>query len=126
MRSLSILGGRFLGVEFRIHLSFLFLLVYVLWPLWDDGLSSRTVTRGFALTGLALVSVFLHEIGHVLAALRNGIVIRGIVLLPLGGIPFPDRDPELEGSTRVAQEIRIAAAGPAVSALLAAISGLIV
>src|SRR5262249_33525914 len=125
MRSLSILGGRFLGVEFRVHLSFLFLLVYVLWPYWDDGLDSRIVARGFALTGLALLSVFLHELGHVLAALRSGIVIRGSALLPLGGIPFPDRNPEIDGSVRLAQETRVAAAGPAVSAFLAAVTGLI-
>jgi Zn-dependent protease/CBS domain-containing protein len=126
MRSLSILGGRFLGVEFRIHLSFLFLVVYILWPAWDNGLDSRAVSRAFALAGLALLSVFLHELGHILAALRNGIAIRGSVLLPLGGIPFPDRNPEIDGSVRMSQEVRVAAAGPAVSALLAAVSGLVV
>jgi len=125
MRSLSIYAGRFLGVEFRIHLSFLVLIFYIAWPFLVD-FDSRALPRALGLSGLALLCVFLHEVGHALAALRVGIPIRGIVLLPLGGIPFPGRDPDLEGSPRLAEEIRVAVAGPAVSAFLAAVSGLIV
>jgi Zn-dependent protease/CBS domain-containing protein len=124
MRSLSIFGGQFFGVEFRIHVSFLFLLVYILWPLLNGGFSSGALMRAFSLTGLLLLSVFLHELGHVSAAFRSGMPIRGIVLLPLGGIHFPDANPEM-GARRLGQEIRVAAAGPAVSALLAAVSGII-
>src|SRR5262249_54516107 len=125
MRSMSIFGGQFFGVEFRIHMSFLFLLAYLLISVSSRGWTSGSLTRAFALTGLVLLSVFMHELGRVAAALRSGTPIRGNVLFPLGGIALPDLNHETEPAARLGQEIRLAGAGLAVSAFLAAASGLI-
>ncbi|HEY6307000.1 MAG TPA: site-2 protease family protein [Candidatus Angelobacter sp.] len=127
MRSWTIFGGRFFGVEFRIHVAFLFLLaVVLLFP------SSRTgdpggIARGVAVTAMVLVSVLLHELGHALAGARNGLPLKGSILLPIGGIgladPNPPLDPAAAGS--LGRELRVAAAGPSVNLLLAGVSGLV-
>lgn len=124
MRSWSAYGGRFLGVEFRIHIVFLFVLLFiVLIPSPHVGEPS-TILRGIALTALILVSVFFHELGHAMAALRNGRPMRGSLLLPLGGITAADPNPALEAGT-LAREIKIAIAGPMINAFLAGASGTI-
>jgi hypothetical protein len=59
MRNWSIPAGRIFGVEIRIHLTFLFLLVFV----WlTDSASHGTLSpgRGLALVGIIFPSVLLH------------------------------------------------------------------
>lgn len=66
------------------------------------------------------VSVVLHEIGHTVASRLLGLPVRRIVVFLLGGMS------ELEGSaSRPRDEFAIAAAGPAVSFLLAAVCWLL-
>lgn len=61
------------------------------------------------------VSVVLHELGHTVVSLLLGLRVKRIVVFLLGGVS------ELEGeSRRPRDEFAIAAAGPAVSFLLAA------
>lgn len=60
---------------------------------------------------LFLASLLAHELSHALVARRNGLAVRAITLWMLGGIT------ELEGEPRdAAADLRIAVAGPAVSA----------
>jgi len=121
MRSFSVFGGRVFGVEFRIHVAFLLFLIFVL-----AGESNRgkvAMAQGFALTAMVLASVMLHELGHVLAAARNGLPMKGTILFPIGGVALAD--PITQDPTRLAQETRIAAAGPLVNAFLAGVSGLV-
>jgi Zn-dependent protease len=60
---------------------------------------------------LFLASLLGHELSHALVARRNGLVVRSITLWMLGGIT------ELEGEPPdAAADLRIAVAGPAVSA----------
>src|SRR5260370_21320045 len=125
MRSWSVVGGRFLGVEFRIHMSFLFLLIFVLLLELSRGASPAAIARCFALTGLVLVSVVLHELGHALAGARSGLPMKGSILLPLGGITLADPNLRMENVGSFAREVRVAAAGPLVNAFLAGISGLV-
>ncbi len=117
MRSWSIPIGRIFGVEVRLHLTFFFLLMFV----WFTQSANGTVLagRGLALVGLVFGSVVLHELGHALVALRSGIKVRGIVLLPIGGITFLD---ESGGHTResAARDIRVSAAGPLVNLAIGA------
>ena len=91
MRSLSVFFGRLLGVEFRIHMAFLFLLIFVL--VNESGRGGMAVARGVALTAMVLFSVLLHELGHALAGARNGLPMKGSVLLPLGGVGLAKRHP---------------------------------
>ena len=59
-------------------------------------------------------SIVLHELGHALAARREGIGVGGIDLFFFGGFMRADRDSETAG-----EEFRVAAAGPAVTLVLA-------
>ena len=80
------------------------------------------VARGVALTAMVLFSVLLHELGHALAGARNGLPVKGSILLPLGGVALAD--PAVHDPARMAQEVRVAAAGPLVNAFLAGVSGI--
>jgi Zn-dependent protease/predicted transcriptional regulator len=70
-----------------------------------------------AMTAIMLfVSVLLHELGHSVVAMRFGISVPRITLFIFGGVSQIATEP-----TSAAREFWIAAAGPAVSFLLAAI-----
>jgi len=125
MRSLSIYGGRFLGVEFRIHVAFLFLLAFLLLFPSARVLDPMIVGRSVALAVLVLLSVFLHETGHVLAARGLGAPAKATVLLPLGGVGLADISPPLPNEAgTLTRELRLAAAGPLVNMFVAGVSGL--
>jgi Zn-dependent protease len=123
MRSWSVYIGRFLGVEFRIHFVFFFLLLFILLLPSPHAGDLDTVVRGVELTLFILISVFLHELGHALAALRGGRPMRGSMLLPIGGIAAADPNPQLEVTSSLARQVRIAMAGPVVNLFLACASG---
>ena len=59
-------------------------------------------------------SILLHELGHALVAVRNGIQITDITLWFFGGVARMSRDTDSAGT-----EFRIAAAGPLVTLLIA-------
>jgi len=123
MRTWSVFGGRFLGVEFRVHITFLFLLAFALMKPYLHSGDFGDIGRGFALSALVLVSVFLHEMGHVLAAARLGQRIKGIILLPVGGVTVADHSQQEEPGA-FARGLRVAVAGPMVNLFLASASGL--
>lgn len=120
MRSWSIPAGRLFGVDVRIDLSFLFLLLFV-------GFSERLANnaaspeRAAALVGIILGSVVLHELGHALVAKFSGVPPRAIVLFPIGGVTIFD---EAQPSTPAnwLRDVRIAMAGPLVNFLIAGIA----
>ena len=122
MRSWSVFAGRFWGVEIRIHLTFFFLLTFVLLVKAGER-GALAVVHGIELTALALAAVLVHEAGHIVAAARAGTPLRGVVLLPTGGVSVADPNSLLESKLNVARETRIAAAGPFASGLAAAITG---
>ena len=63
---------------------------------------------------LLFVSVLLHELGHALVALREGVKVRSITLFLMGGVARVDQD-----CNTAMGSLRVAAAGPLVSLLLA-------
>ncbi|HEX3779140.1 MAG TPA: site-2 protease family protein [Pseudonocardiaceae bacterium] len=67
------------------------------------------------------ISVLLHELGHCLVALNMGIPVRRLRLFLLGGLSEIAKSPRRPG-----QEGWVAAAGPAVSLVLAVVFGLLV
>jgi len=125
MRSWSIPVGRLFGIEIRVHLTFLFLLVFV----WGTEAATQDVTaalRGLALVGVVFGSVVLHELGHALVARGSGIPAKAVILLPIGGVTILDEaqavpDP-VNGWKR---DIRIAVAGPLVNLFIAGVTALI-
>src|SRR5579872_4240469 len=76
MRNWSIYAGRLLGVELRVHLTFLFLLLFVL---LNDSSGGAGMARGLALVALIFASVTIHEMGHLVVAARQGMRVRAIL-----------------------------------------------
>jgi Zn-dependent protease len=65
---------------------------------------------------LFFLSILLHELGHAVVAMRNGIPIQGIELMIFGGVARLGRDTDSAGV-----EFRVAAAGPLVTLLIAVV-----
>ena len=116
----SIQLARVLGVRIGVDPSWFIVLFLVIWSLSG---SFKNVypghdTKAFFLATLAALlffaSVVLHELGHAVVAMRNGIGIVGIDLWLFGGVAKMSGDTKTPG-----QEFRVAAAGPAVTALVA-------
>jgi Zn-dependent protease len=63
---------------------------------------------------LLYLSVLIHELSHSVVAIRFGLPVRRILLYPLGGFSEIEKEPPTPG-----QEFLVAAAGPAMSLLLA-------
>lgn len=124
MRSWSIFAGRFFGVELRIHLTFVFLLLFVV-VTESKAYGPAGVTRGLALVGIIFGSVILHEMGHAFVATRYGVPVRGIMLLPIGGMTLMDPQDHIDSVKNPGRETWIAVAGPLVNLFLAGFSGLV-
>jgi Zn-dependent protease/CBS domain-containing protein len=125
MRSWSIPIGRLFGIEIRIHLTFLFLLIFLL----STGATTQDPTvalRVLGLVGIIFGSVVLHELGHALVARGSGIPAKGIVLLPIGGITiFDEANVVPESADSWKRDIRVAVAGPLVNLFIAGVSALL-
>jgi Zn-dependent protease len=81
MRNWSVPAGRIFGVQLRIHLTFILLLLFVV---FTEAASHTTTNpfRGMALVGVIFLCVVLHELGHALVSRRAGIPAKAIILLP--------------------------------------------
>lgn len=101
--------GRPLGFPLKVNLSFLMLLAGV-W-LWAGGVP------GVAMMVLAFAGVVVHELGHAVVARRLGVRIKEIELGFFGGAAKM-----LDAPRGPRDEMAIAAAGPAVSFAIAAVS----
>ena len=106
------------GIPLRLQPSWLFA-VAIFTTLFQGryaATASLPVSWGLGLltTLLLFTSVLLHELGHALMALREGVRVLSITLFHLGGIARIEK----ECSTAMGS-LRIAAAGPLVSLLLA-------
>jgi len=123
MKSWSIPVGRIFGVDLRVHVTFVLLLLFV-W--FTDTVSSGTrgAVRGLLLVAIVFASVVLHELGHAILAIRYGLRVRSIVLLPIGGITLME-DPA-EVSSDPARELRLAAVGPMVNLVLGVVASLVI
>lgn len=117
-------GGKFLGVEFRVHVAFVFLMAYLLLPFIRTG-DTAALGRAFAMCLLVLVSVFLRELGRTLVGSRNGLPIKASILLPIGAVNFIDPNARTDSPGQFLREVRVASAGFLVNAFLAGVTGLI-
>ena len=124
MRTWSIPAGRFFGVELRIHLTFLFLLLFVM--LSESATTGPTgAARGMALVAIIFGSVVLHEFGHAIVAVRSGVQVRGIMLLPIGGVTLMDPQEHMESVRNPTRETWISIAGPLVNVFLAGMAAVL-
>jgi Zn-dependent protease/CBS domain-containing protein len=103
--------GRVAGIDLRVHISFLLIVLVGAFQWHDFGL--RGALFGAVLTVLTFVSVTLHELGHSFVAQGFGIPVKDITLYPIGGVARLGKRPKTPG-----QEFLIAIAGPAVNVVL--------
>src|SRR5882762_2864301 len=104
---------RIAGIQLRIHITFLLLIGWLAIGYYAEGGSAAAAGRILFIL-LLFACVVLHEFGHALAAKAFGINTPDITLLPIGGVARLERIPE-----EPRQELVIAAAGPAVTAIIA-------
>ena len=116
----SIPLGRVLGIPISIHWTFFILLF---WIVGINFYRSQTIEIALWTGAFLLViffCVFLHELGHAIAARHYGIGTKSIVMLPIGGVASLEKIPE-----EPPKEIVISLAGPAVNIIIAIILYLI-
>lgn len=100
------------GIRLEVHFTFLILLVYFGQQGWTYA-GPMGVFWGCLLLLAIFACVILHELGHSLTAMRYGVRVHRILLLPIGGMAQFDRIPREPG-----RELAITAAGPAVNFVL--------
>jgi len=118
--------ARVFGIRIGVNASWfivLFLFIYLFQGSFEEKLaSSDTTAFGVAVVAAVLFfgSILLHELGHAVAARREGIEVSGIELFLFGGVMKMSRDTDSPGA-----EFRVAAAGPLVTLLIVIVGGLI-
>lgn len=114
--------ARVLGIPIHLHFSWLIVFGLIVWtlatgyfPAHDPDLPAwSNWVKGLVASLLFFVSILVHELGHALVALREGLRTRSITLFIFGGVAQLEKDAQ-DGRS----EVRIAAAGPLVSLALA-------
>ena len=110
----SIRIGRLLGIDVLVHWSFLVLLALAIVAGASGG--SREIIRGLLWVVAIFSCVLIHELAHCVVAMRDGVIVDDILLLPIGGISQMRSIP-----TVAREELAIAAVGPLTSLGLAAV-----
>jgi len=106
----------FRGIKVTVDWSWFIVLFAVIYLMTNffEGLLGETGTTPFLLGLLSAVgffgSILLHEFGHAVVAIRNGIGITGIQLWVFGGMARMDREADSPGT-----ELKVALGGPAVT-----------
>ncbi len=108
---------RIRGIEIRVHVTFLLILV---WAAYSWGTQAKGGLQGAVLGVVAILLLFfcvtLHELAHSLTAQRYGAKVRSIMLLPIGGIAQMEEVP-----SKPIQELLISLAGPATNVVIAVV-----
>jgi Zn-dependent protease/predicted transcriptional regulator len=109
--------GKVRGIDIQVHLTFALILIWAAYR-WSTstGQGIQGALFGIVATLLLFFSVTLHELGHSLQALKLGLKVRDITLMPIGGLARMEEIPEDPN-----KEIRIALAGPLVNFGIAAL-----
>jgi len=128
MRSWSISVGRLFNVDVRIHLTFLILPMFIYWTDYAAHQGAVYGSRDMVLVGIILLAVAAHELGHMLAARRYGLVPKAVILLPLTGVALYDESRSERPNAALARtrEIRLAIVGPLVNLAFAGLAAAII
>jgi Zn-dependent protease len=116
--------GKLFGINISVHWTWFFFLFLLTWTFatgvlkefyagWTD---ERRWTVAAAITLVFFLSIFIHEVSHVIVARRYGFRVSGITLFVFGGTTHMGRDPH---DSR--QEFWIAVVGPFTSFALSAL-----
>jgi len=112
----SIRLGTIHGIAINVHPTFALIL---LWVMYQWGISARAGLVGILFGTLVLLAVFgcvlLHELAHAIVALRHGLRVQDITILPIGGVARIEQT-----ALSPKAEAVIALAGPALNLIIAA------
>lgn len=113
--------GRIAGIEIAIHPSWLLIYALFAWSAmtyasaeYHDLTRTGVITLGLVFALALFASVVLHELSHAIVARRLGIPVGNITLFLFGGVASILREPGAP-----ADELKMAAAGPAASVVIA-------
>src|SRR5438067_4400021 len=110
--SWSLRIARVAGIEIKVH--FTFLLIIFLGAMQFAQYGMRGVLFGIVMILALFLCVTLHELGHSVVAMKFGVPVREIILLPIGGVAMLARIPR-----NPLKELAIAVAGPLVNVVIA-------
>ncbi len=120
----SITLFHFRGIKVTVDWSWfivLFLVILYMTNFFEDLLGESGQRRRSCSALLSAVgffgSILLHEFGHAIVAMRNGIGISSIQLWIFGGMARMDREADSPGT-----ELKVALAGPAVTAAIVVVA----
>lgn len=115
---------RISGIRIGVDASWFVVLFLAIFFLQDafrgtiDGSDTMAYVAAVLAAFLFFGSIVLHELGHALAARREGIEVNGIDLFFFGGLMKMARDTQSPGA-----EFRVAVAGPIVTLLIVLVGG---
>ncbi len=108
--------AKFSGIPVQLHWTFSLVVLWVAYQGWMNGWAAEEILRAALPLAALFICVVLHEFGHALTARRYGVETRDIILSPIGGVARMTRLPD-----KPLQEWAVAAAGPIVNLVLAAL-----
>jgi Zn-dependent protease/predicted transcriptional regulator len=122
----SVKLGKIMGIPVTIHYTLWLVFILIAWslaygymPVHYPGLGAVTYWAiGIASAIILFASVLVHELSHSYIAKKNGLPIARITLFFFGGVSEITQEPQDPGL-----EVRMAAAGPLMSFLIAAVLG---
>lgn len=109
--------GTIAGIGVFVHWTFSILIAFIIFKNYQAGHSTQQILWSLAFIGSIFLTVFLHELGHALAAKKYNIKTKDITLLPIGGLARLESIPE-----KPKEELVVAIAGPAVNIGLAVLT----
>ena len=121
MRTWAIPAGQLFGIEFRIHIGFLFPLLFLLgvYPGFSAGIAG--------ILGAVFVSNLLHQLMLAYVAKQSGANPKAIILLPVGGlVVLSDLPGHAITPLDRQREVRMALVGPLVYVALAGLTAMVV
>jgi len=118
-RSIGI--GTYAGIPVKIHWTFWFLILFVVYNAYTNSLDLLTSLSFLLYILILFLCVTMHEYGHALMARKFGVHTGEILLTPIGGIAKMGHM-----STKPKDELLISIAGPLVNVGLSLLLGFII
>lgn len=109
--------GTVAGIGVFIHWTFSILIAYIIFYNYRQGQNTEQILWTIFFVLSIFITVFLHELGHSLAAKKYHIKTKDITILPIGGIARLEKIPE-----KPIEELVVASAGPLVNIIIALIT----
>jgi Zn-dependent protease/predicted transcriptional regulator len=113
--------GKIAGIGIFVHWTFSLLIAFIIYINYRTGYTTLQIAWSIMFILCIFVTVFLHELGHSIAAKQFNIKTKDITLLPIGGVSRLESLPE-----KPKEELIVTFAGPLVNIVLAFITGLFI